>query len=106
MQIDDISWKCGGNMAHGSQGQWWVEWHMVEERFCFFNTFIMFELSVRSLKEGRNCGFDPSSLRRKKKFYHELNSSLCIIAYFESWVNLLRSILSSSQNLRELHDSK
>ena len=43
------------------------------------------ELFVKSLKEGWNCGFDPSLTKLSIK------SSSCFGAYFESWVQILES---------------
>jgi len=56
------------------------------------------ELSVKSLKEGQNLGFDM--LLREFSMSGRLRSS-CTGAYFESWDKNLRAPLFTSQSLRE-----
>ena len=59
---------------------------------------LLIELSIKFFKGGRNHGFDPSW---RKLSINNLSANR---AYFESWVKLLGTLLSTSQTLREFQD--
>jgi hypothetical protein len=57
------------------------------------------ELSIKTLKEGQNHGFDPSLIQLSIKSFVSLS---CIGIYFERRVKLLGLPMSTSRALREI----